>query len=57
MSTVKLIVVGDICLKTKNNTYPFKNVKKFSIVKIYYLQDRKQFSKIKEKSGKTLFIT
>lgn len=25
---VKLIAVGDICLKTKNNVYPFKNVKK-----------------------------
>ena len=28
MSTLKLIAVGDICLKTKNNIPPFENVKK-----------------------------
>ena len=27
MSTLRLIAVGDICLKTKNNMHPFENVK------------------------------
>jgi len=28
MSTLRLLAIGDICLKTKNNMRPFKNVKK-----------------------------
>ena len=27
MSNIKLVAVGDICLKTKNNVHPFENVK------------------------------
>jgi len=27
LSTVRLLAVGDICLKTKNNVYPFENVR------------------------------
>ncbi len=28
MNAVKLIAVGDICLRTRNNKHPFDNVKK-----------------------------